>query len=76
MAESRQINNSTLLWAMTFAAIFGTIASTWAFCIWPTSTVLSATNGSRGIVSTVYKVGFPSPERLIIRRLLHRVLDF
>ncbi|HIO08218.1 TPA: hypothetical protein EYN09_15000 [Candidatus Poribacteria bacterium] len=31
MAESRQINNSTLLWAMTFAAIFGTIASAWAF---------------------------------------------
>jgi len=31
MAESRQINNRTLLWAMTFAAIFGTIAAAWAF---------------------------------------------
>ena len=41
MAERRQISNHTLLWAMTFAAIFGTIASAWAFCIWPASTALS-----------------------------------
>ena len=31
MAERRQISNHTLLRSMTFAAIFGTIASAWAF---------------------------------------------
>lgn len=31
MAQRRQMSNHTLLWAMTFAAIFGTIASAWAF---------------------------------------------